>query len=174
MKRLYDFFLEEKGGKTVAILFSAGILLLFLSGSFFGSSSPGKTAKTAANELEEYSSMLESNLEHAITTLTGDKKATVMITLESTFENVYASDASMNEAVTADKTDRKSEKQLVLTGSSASSQSPVTVKKIPPKIKGAAIVCRYGGDERVRKEIISLATAVLNISESKIYVTGGN
>ena len=91
MKRLYDFFLQEKGGKTVAILFSAGILLLFLSGSFFGSSSPGKTAKTAANELEEYSSMLESNLEHAITTLTGDKKATVMITLESTFENTTIS-----------------------------------------------------------------------------------
>lgn len=173
MKKLSDIFSAEKSKLLVILLLATGLVLFFLSGNTGSNGNREVAEYTPTDELAQYSELLERNLEDAVSKLTGDQNAKVMITLESTFENVYASDASINEAVTADKTDRRSEKQLVLTGGTAS-QSPVTVKRIPPKIKGAVIVCKNGEDGKTRSEITALAMAALNISESKIYVTGGN
>ena len=125
-----------------------------------------------SQEMYEYSESLEKSLCSAVSEMVDSDQVSVMITLEGTFENVYASDASINEAVTADKTDMRSEKQLVLTGGN-NAQTPIIIKKIPPKVKGAVIVCKNGNDPQVKSSVAALAATALNISETKIYVTGG-
>ncbi len=171
MKKLKDMFSEKS---IVAICLAVGAFLLLTPILFDAEKNDGTAAEyTASDEMAQYSLMLESGLQKAVSQMTGSDNVKVMITLDSTFENIYVSDASINEAVTADKTDIKSEKQLVLTGSSGKEQLPVVVKRIPPKVKGAVIVCEGGNDKNVRSSIAAMAATALNISETKIYVTGG-
>ncbi len=171
MKKLKDMLSEKS---VVAICLAVGAFLLLTPVLFDGVKDGGTSDEyTASDEMAQYSLMLESGLQKAVSQMTGSDNVKVMITLDSTFENVYVSDASINEAVTADKTDIKSEKQLVLTGASGKEQLPVVVKRIPPKVKGAVIVCDGGNDKNVRSSIAAMAATALNISETKIYVTGG-
>ena len=171
MKKLKEMF----GEKIVIIIgFALGVIFI-LTPVLFGDEEKNSSQAEygASDELAQYSAMLENGLHKAVAQMIGSDNVRVMITLESTFENVYVSDASVNEAVTADKTDIRSEKQLVLTGASGKDQMPVIVKRIPPKVKGAVIVCESGNDKNVRSSIAAMAATALNISETKIYVTGG-
>lgn len=160
----------------ITVLLAAGILLVgapaVIESIGYSKSAPEETG--VSDEISEYSALLEEGLKQAISQVVGSGNVSVMVTLESTFENVYFSDASVNEAVTADKTDIKSEKQLVLTGASGEGQTPVIVKRLPPKVKGAVIVCDRGDEADIKERVTMLAATALNISETKIYVTGGN
>ena len=170
MKKIKDL-LNEKN--TIFILLIIGATLIALPMLFDIKNSPESEEYSASSEIYEYTNMLETSLQNAISQLVGSDNVKVVITLESTFENIYVSDASINEAITADKTDKRSEKQLVLTGATGQTQTPVIVKRIPPKVKGAVIVCDGGNDKTLRSCIVAMAATALNISETRIYVTGG-
>ncbi|MBE6570804.1 MAG: hypothetical protein E7656_00970 [Ruminococcaceae bacterium] len=171
MKKIKGFFDEKT---AVVVCLAAGVALLAIS---FLSKSYGKNnvdvPVVPSDEIAVYSGMLESGLQSAVSCMTGSENVKVMVTLDSTFENVYVSDASINEAVTSDKTDIRSERQLVLTGSVGDDQMPVVVKRIPPKVKGAVIVCDGIIDNNLKSSIAAMAATALNIPETKIYVTGG-
>lgn len=173
-------FLEAIGSRNgkagfSAVLLAAGLLLLLLPALLGENRRTEKAQETAASEeLSAYAALLEDGLKEAVCRVVGGGDVSVMVTLDSTFENVYVNDASINEAVTADKTDRKSERQLVLIGANGENQIPVVVKRLPPKVRGAVIVCTGGNDPALRARITALAATVLNVSETKIYVTGGN
>lgn len=169
--------LAAKNGKNIKLvsvaLLSLGLILVMLSIVYENSGDTAKETSYTA-ELSEYSEELSESLKNAVCGIVGSDDVRVMITFESTFESVYYSDAVVNEAVTADKTDRKSEKQLVLTGNMGENQSPVVVKKLSPKPSGAIIVCKGGNDAEIKNRVTELASCALNISKNKIYVTGGN
>ena len=170
MKKIKDL-LNEKN--TIFILLIIGATLIALPMLFDIKNTTESEEYSASSEIYEYTNMLETSLQNAISQLVGSDNVKVVITLESTFENIYVSDASINEAITADKTDKRSEKQLVLTGATGQTQTPVIVKRIPPKVKGAVIVCDGGNDKTLRSCIVAMAATALNISETRIYVTGG-
>jgi stage III sporulation protein AG len=167
------FAKNTKSGKAFAAGFSIlGMTIIILS-MFFEKNDGNNKKSSFTDELSAYSVMLEENLKDAVAGVVGgDVK--VMITFESTFENVYYSDAVVNEAITADKTDRKSEKQLVLTGNMGDKENPVVVKMLSPKPTGAIIVCDGGNRADIKECVTELAACALNISKNKIYVTGGN
>ena len=171
MKKLQQLFGEKS---VVLILALLGHVLMFIP-AIIENTQKGVISddKSPSDEMAQYSEMLETGLQRAVSRMIGNDDVKVMITLDSTFENVYVSDASINEAVTADKTDIKSEKQLVLTSASGKDQLPVVVKQIPPKVRGAVIVCPGINDRNLKSSIAAMAAVALNISETKIYVTGG-
>ena len=174
MKKIFDW-LKKENGKTMQLF----LCLLLLGAVFlcFPKSEKEPSESAAENEcddLREYAALLEDGLCRTVRSATGDETAQVFVTLDGTYENVYASDASVNEATEGDKTDRKSEKQLVLAGSGTNGKQAVTVKKLTQKVKGAVIVCRGGDDEQTKKRISELASTALNVPQTKIYVTGGN
>ena len=172
--KLGDFFCknEGKGNSAAAVFLLAGMIIIAFS--MLWDKDIKKSEKGSfSDDLTCYSEMLETNLKEAVEGVVGGD-AKVMITFESTFENVYYSDAVINEAITADKTDRKSEKQLVLTGNMGNDQSPVVVKMLSPKPSGAVIVCVGGNSQEFKARVSELAACALGISKNKIYVTGGN
>lgn len=175
MKKIADWFREEKDKTKLLLLclLLVGAVLLSLPKSEKDTRAPS-SSEACFDELREYAAFLEEGLCRTVKSTTGDETAQVFVTLEGTYENVYASDASVNEATTGDTTDRKSEKQLVLTGSGTDGKQAVTVKRLTPKVKGAVIVCRGGEEEGTKKKIVLLASTALNVPETKIYVTGGN
>lgn len=170
MQGISDFLSGTKGRILVISLALLGCFLIIVP-DIIKNNEKART-DAAPEEIAAYSAMLESGVREAVCRVTGSDNVSVMITLESTFENVYVSDAVVNEAVTAEKTDRQSEKQLVLTGAGDSGM-PVVVKKIPPRVKGAVIVCQGGNNSDIKNRVTAIAATVLNLSETKIYVTGG-
>ena len=168
---MYDFKRLLKDGKASVILITVSAMLFLLV------TLPSRDATESVSsdtELSSYTRELEENLARVVSGVEGAGKTLVFVTLDTGFESVYASDASVYETSASGTVDTRSEKQLVLTGSGTSGQSPVVVKKISPKIKGVVIVCEGGRDEYVRKRITELAATAFNIQNSKIYVTGGN
>lgn len=126
------------------------------------------------SELFEYTAKLEQKLSDTVGSISGAGKTKVMITLDSSFETIYASNAKLNENNISDNNLQKTtEKSLALTTSSKNGETPVIIKTISPKIKGVLIVCEGGEISKIRENIIKASSTLLNISSSRIYVTGG-
>lgn len=170
MKNPKELLSGDKVKVLVISLLLVGCVLICLPKS----DKPEESASAqASDELRDYAALLEEGLARTVGKVLGEENVQVFVTLESTYENVYASDASVNETTNGENCDRKSEKQLVLTGSGTNGQQAVTVKRLSPKVKGAVIVCADGNSREVQKRITELATTALNVPSTKIYVTGG-
>lgn len=170
MNILEKIFKTDKSKILISAVFIIGILMVFVPGSKKNENILPQN--TGVDEMQMYSRILSDDLKKSVCHMLGDDEIEVMITLESSFESVYASDASITQATAEQKTDVKSEKQLVLIGPS-SEQVPVVIKKIPPKIKGVVVVCKKEISKETVEKITKLAATALNVSETKIYVTGG-
>lgn len=170
MKTWKDFPIGEKTKMFVLSLLLVGCILVCLPKS---NTVEENDSSESSDELREYAALLEEGLARTVGKALGEENVQVFVTLESTYENVYASDATVNEITDGASSDRKSEKQLVLTGSGTSGQQAVTVKRLSPKVKGTVIVCADGNKPEIQKRITELATTALNVPSTKIYVTGG-
>lgn len=166
-----------KNPKFLLIAGLAGILLIALS-SFTGNKE--KAAKKQASSgisAEEYKAELESGVREIVKGITGDKSATVVVTLESGIKYSYA---DTNEGSSADKTESNSKST-----SSENKQSYITVKTADggeqallvtaemPEVRGVAVVCRGGDDELINEKIKNAVTAALNITSKRVYIAGG-
>ncbi len=122
----------------------------------------------------EYVYSLEKRLSQTISNISGAGKSQVFITLESSYETVYMSNAKLDEMVDLSSQSRTtSEKSLATMKNGSSIEEPVVVKHISPKISGVLIVCEGGENTNVRNNIIKAASTALDVSSSRIYVTGG-
>lgn len=163
----------QKNRKPCAIL---GVALCGLLLALFAilPQGEGKENGEKQNQLDLYTRSLEQRLSETVSQIDGAGKVSVFLTLESSFETVYASNAKLDEQ-SSDSTSvqKTTEKQLATTSAGGSGEAPVIVKQLSPKIKGVLIVCEGGEDSTVSKNIKSAASVALNIPTSRIYVTGG-
>ncbi len=165
-----------KKPKSLIILGVVGILFIFLSTLSVDSKKESKT-DTPEISVEQYREALESDVKKIVKGITGDKRATVVITLESGISYQYA---DTTEGSTADKTDKNA-----TTSSSESKQGYITVKNKDgseqallvtakmPEVRGVAIVCEGGDNEALAEKIQNTVTAVLNITSKRVYIAGG-
>lgn len=143
-------------------------MLLLLSG---GGESKTKVSESDSENLAAYAKELEKGLSEIISSIEGAGKAQVMITFDSSFENVYAYNAGVSESGVG-ASGRSTEKELVLTGNK-NDESPVLVKRLTPRIKGVLVVCEGGGSSDIAKKVSSAAGTLFGIAESRICVTDG-
>ena len=146
-------------------LCAAGLLLILFSGN----SDSVKDSKADGNttELEQYGKYLEERFESIVCGIVGGKDVQVMITFDSSFEKVYAGNASVEEGSSGVKT---SEKQLVLAGGGTSSEEPVLLKEICPRVRGVAVICKKANEE-TKNKIKDAAVSLFGISELHVYVS---
>ncbi len=162
--RLTKFILSHTRACLLAATAILGVLLLVVS-------TPRKTQKSyqentySISEPEEYRATLEEGLTKTISSISGAGKSNVLVTLEGSFETVYANNAKLNDTAT--------EKQLATASNKTYGEEPIVIKKLSPKIKGVLIVCEGGNTAQVKSDIINAASTALNIPTSRIYVTGG-
>ena len=176
MIKLNEYLGKLKNPKILIILGLCGILLLFLSTLSFDKT---ETEKDSLPEIspEEYKKNLEKDIEKIVKGITGDKNATVIITLDS---GIYYEYADITEDSKADKTDNNT-----VTSSSEQKQDYITVKNKDgseqallvtakmPQIRGVAIVCKGGDNQLISEKIENSVTAALNITSKRIYIAGG-
>jgi stage III sporulation protein AG len=129
--------------------------------------------------LTKYENELEQNLADIISSINGAGKTRVLLTMDSTVEQVYATDKSMsqnNSENSGDNTESKEDTSATTTyitvELSDGTQQTVLLKEIQPKVRGVLVVCSGGDNNVVKEKIVDAVTKVLNISSSRVSVAG--
>ena len=96
-----------------------------------------------------------------ISSIQGAGRAKVMVTLESSDENVYAVEEKSNDS---------SYENSVVIVENDDGENGILLKVTQPRIRGVAVVCAGGASPTVRQSIIDTLTAVLDISSARISI----
>jgi len=161
---------NEKYRKIVIFAGIAGIALIFIS-SFVPSGKKTETAKTTQEiTAQEYETQLENNLTEIISQIQGAGNAKVMITLEQTEENVYATEDKKSGQTAKDGSEESSEKTYLLVKNDDGSESALALTQIQPVVKGVVVVCDGGGDPEIQQNIINAVTTALHVTSVRVCV----
>ncbi len=166
-----------------------GIVLIFVSGWFDKGNTDSTSAEVSQSSvlseqsiLLEYRQQLTEELGNMIASIQGVGRTKIMLTLDSTIKNIYATDNDYQQKETSQKTnlnqnaDKQSneKKSCIVVRQKDGSEKALTVGQEMPNVKGVLIVCDGGDDEEIREQIQSATAAALHISKSEICVSKMN
>lgn len=138
-------------------------LILFSELPFFSGQSSEESRETLYGfEGRE----LQQETEKLLRSVEGAGKVSVMLTLESNEERVYATDTEEK----SDKDSSRQNKSQHIIVDTAQGETGLMQKIIYPRVRGVAVVCSGGDDPRVRSEISSLLSALFDIGSNRISI----
>ena len=138
-----------QGRTRLAVLIGGVAMLLLLLSELM----PTGTKSAAA-----YQTQLENRLETLIAQMDGAGKTTVMLTLETGEETIYALDTQSGQM-------QEQQTHVLLEDGSALAE---TIYQ--PQIRGVAVLCDGGGDVRVAARITEMVGALLDLPSNRICV----
>ena len=160
----------KKTGKlaVAALVILLGVLLLVGGNTRFWERGEDDSVAASADGLmtrttEEYRADLEARMEAICSRVAGVGAVEVIVTLESGYEYVYATDK---------KTTVGGESTSYITVGSGDDESLVYITERLPPVVGIGVVCTGGMDPTVRREVTALLAAAFGVGSNKIYVTG--
>lgn len=182
--KLNSFTKNPKFVKTVIIVGFVGIALILFS-EFFKDNRQNDEMKNNNSQiayvsLTEYENQLEQSLAEIICSINGAGTTKVMLTMDSTVEQVFASNKNMSQNnsnnekqsdITSNK-DVTAESTYITVELSDGTEQTVLVKEIQPKVRGVLVVCAGGDNSVVKEKVIDAVTKALDISSSKVSVAG--
>lgn len=149
-----------KGLWLLGAVFFIGVALIVVSSVDYTLGRPKEdTPRTDIIDTSDYVDKLEAEVEALLERVDGAGVVSVLITLESDSENVYAYDS-------------KNGSREYLTTGSGSSESPVLLRRMTPRLRGIAVVCTGGNDPIVQQKLISLLCALFDLPSTKVFVSG--
>ena len=159
--RLYRF---AGKWKYALIVLLAGLLLLATGGG--GDPPAGRDAAEGAEPAaaETFSlSEFEARLTACLSRIEGVGQVELMLTLDSTGREVYASDIRQTTSASYEST--------VSTVSNGSyGEEPVRVTTTSPEFRGAVVVCQGADDDRVRLAVTEAVGALCGLGADRITV----
>jgi len=166
-----------KNPKLLILVGGIGIFLIFLSSLFSSTDKKEETPKAAVYTAEQYRVVLEDEITSIVKGITGDKKPTVVVTLESGIRYSYASadetDSSSSSGVSNDQSSQSKKQSYITVRDENGGEKALVVAEIMPEIRGVAIICDGGNQEVVAEKIKNAVTSALNITTKRVYVSGG-
>ncbi|HEY8423571.1 MAG TPA: hypothetical protein VIL23_02285 [Clostridia bacterium] len=178
-KKEFKFIEKLKSIKNfevyVALIFVIIILFIYFGSSFSCSSSnKNKKDDTTYQSAYDYCQEVESRLRKILSSVKNAGKVDVMITFESTPERVIAYITSSSSNISSgqngqynENTTNTSTPQIVYV---KGDQIPLILKEISPKVTGVLVVAEGADDVKVKLDIISAVSVVLDVSPDKIKV----
>ena len=164
-----------KNPKALVAIGLLGILLIFFSTFFSGDGTPD-TDPQGEMTAEEYRIGLEKQLTETVKSITGSRKVSVVVTLDSGIRYTYADTV---EETTSDKTESNSQSTgsglksgYVTVKSPQGGEEALLVTTEMPEIRGVAVVCEGGDDALLREKIENAVTAALNVTSKRVYICG--
>ena len=133
------------------------MLLIFLS-ELFPSQPKAAASADRSQDTSAYQSQLEQRLEKLIAQMHGAGKTTVMITLETGEESVYAVDTQSGEL-------QNQSTHVLLDDGTA-----LTETVCLPQVLGVAVLCEGGGNAHVASRITEMLGALLDLPSNRICV----
>lgn len=172
--------LKLKNPKLLIALGICGIALILFS-SLLGGEEKSETDLPQADTIkqtEEYRKSLEKSVLKIVTGISGDKKATVVVTLENGVRYTYAdasdTTTSNSQGTNSQNESSSSSKTYLTVKNDDGGEEPLIITEIMPEVRGVAIVCEGGDDEILAEKINNAVTAALNITSKRVYIVGGN
>ena len=166
-----------KNPKFLIILGIGGILLIFLSSIIPSSDKKSDTEVKSEYTAEEYRLSLQEDIKNIVIGISHDKNPTVVVTLESGIRYKYASadetDSSNSSGNTTDQSSESKKQSYITIRNSDGGEQALIVTEIMPEIRGVAIICEGGGNEKTAEKIKNAVTAALNIISKRVYISGG-
>ncbi len=161
MKRTVFFDKLKKDKRILAVVGIGilGMLLLLISES--GVSDKTVKSTEAMPYGTDAENELEQRLEKLLSGVSGVGKVSVMVTLDGTWENIYATD---NEAKDG------SEKEEYVTVKENGSTVGLRLRSVCPEVKGVGVSCEGADSAAVRENVTSLICAALGIPSNRVYV----
>lgn len=155
----FDFraLLEKQNRTRLAVVLGGAAMLLLLLSELLPAK-PTEIPAASASQASAYREQLEAQLQDLIGQIDGAGATTVMVTLETGEETVYATDTQSGQT--------QSQKTHVLLDDGTALAQTVYY----PQVCGVAVVCDGGGDVRVTARITELVRALLDISSTRICV----
>lgn len=168
IKDVLEYLKKNNPGRIKIIIAVGliGVMLIAMSDIFSKSEKETGSVTSDSMNYSDYASDLEDKLCGIISSMDGVGECKVMITLENSKENVYATD---NE----NKTDSgsSSSKDEYVIYDSDNGETPVLIKEYYPKIQGVSVVCTGGDDIVIKEQIINTVTSLFNISTNRVSVS---
>ena len=146
--------------KRPAIIIISGLILIFIiciSPAFSGNGKNGEKTDKSGKVQSEAIKETETKLAELISSIDGAGKAKIMLTMDSSEENIYARDIN----------GEKSEYVVIKTNSN---ENGMLIKAVYPKIRGVAVVCEGGDKPKVKVDITNIICSSLGISSTKISI----
>lgn len=155
----FDFraLLEKQNRTRLAVVLGGAAMLLLLLSELLPAT-PAESPAASASQASAYREQLETQLQDLIGQIDGAGATTVMVTLETGEETVYATDTQSGQT-------QSQETHVLLDDGTALAQTVYY-----PQVCGVAVVCDGGGDVRVAARITELVRALLDISSTRICV----
>lgn len=151
---------EDK--KTALIIFAAvlGMLLILLSGTT-DENSAEKVKDEEKIEIEQ----CEEKLQKLLSSVEGAGRVKVMITYETSDENVFA----YNKDESYRENEQKFSSDYILVKNDGN-ETGLKLKTVYPEVKGVAVVCDGANNPVTKEQIISVISALFDISTKNISV----
>lgn len=157
---LTEKIMKDKKALLIVILAIVGMLLIL-----FSDGSKRETEFLKGETESEVSKDYEEKLQRLISKIDGVGKVSVMITYESGEESVFASD---KEESFRNGEEKIKNDYIIVDGDNG--ETGLKIKSVYPKIKGVAVVCSGASDIAVKERIISVVSALFDISIKNISV----
>lgn len=155
----------------IVFLFISGIILLIISELPKDKKDVKYTETTTLRTLaDDYALALEERLTSIISAIDGVGAVKVMVTVESTGEDVYLHNFDYGEDENPDGKNSYEQKDEYVIVNNGDSEEGIVVKVQQPEIRGVAVVCQGASSEKVRAAIVQTVTALLDISSARVSV----
>lgn len=168
IEKAADKFNTDKKTAVIILIGIAGVILLVISEIIPLSASEEKhneRNETQTVSCSDYEKEVEQRLQGIISKIEGAGNVSVMVTLESTVESVYAQEEKQSGGE-----NKNYENQYVIIKTN-DGEGGILLKTTEPQIRGVAIVCTGGNSAVVRQNITNTVTAVLGISSARVNIT---
>ena len=165
MEKFRAFFRQYK---WIVVLLAVGGSLLLLPQNK-GSTSILSPEVMAGKEEDFSVEHLEHKLSEILSRVEGAGNVSVMLTVKSGAERIYASDREMSEQ----NEQRELQEEMVLI-SIGDGESAVLIGQNYPVFQGALLVCEGGDDPLVRLRLTEALTALTGLSSNRVTVCKGS
>ena len=165
--------------RTNLILFCAVLGIVFISLSYILEREPqqGNLDSGTPQSISTAERDLEQRLTEIVSHIDGAGRTTVMVTMDSTGEVVYAKDTSVRaDASTTQESGKLSESSSSSADSShiiidgKDGDEPLVEKQIEPKVRGVIVLCEGADNPIVENRVTEAVKTALGISSSRICV----
>ena len=168
-----DILKKENILKIAVIAGLVGIVLIFCS-DFMGGQKKDTFAEASEEEtdmISEYRAELCEELGNMLASIEGVGKTKIMLTLDGTVRNIYATDNDIQQRESSGDKQSNERQSCIVVRQNDGSEKALTVGQLMPKIKGVLIVCDGGDKGEVCEKVTEAVSAALDVTKSHICVS---
>lgn len=154
--------------KYFLLVILVGVLLL-TSGMQPTSNTQEQAAEQADHEFDLQA--FQQSVADSLSQIDGAGRVTVLLSLETGEESVYAADVSKSSQTTDNNSNESYESTTSILSDGSYGEAPILIKSKYPTFRGAVILCEGADDDAVRLQIVHAVSALCGISSDCISVS---